>query len=76
MGMTLGELLARFDEQSSYNAKVIFTVNGDYNSGSRVREYSDEQLEKEVESWSVEFEEFDSIDLGYEAMINVRVWTK
>lgn len=76
MGMTLGELLVRFDEQSSYNAKVIFTVNGDYNSGNRVREYSDKQLEKEVKSWSVEFEEFDSIDLGYEAMINVRVWTK
>ncbi len=76
MGMTLCELLARFDEQSSYNAKVIFTVNGEYNSGSRVKEYTDEYLEKEVDSWSVEFEEFDSIELGYESMINVRVWTK
>lgn len=74
--MTLGELLVRFDEQSSYNAKVVFTVNGEYNSGNYVRDYSVKHLEKEVESWSVEFEEFDSIDLGYEAMINVMVWTK
>lgn len=74
--MTLGELLARFDEQSSYNAKVIFSVNGNYNTGNCVREYLDKQLEKEVDSWTVEYEEFVDRDFGYEALINVKVWTK
>lgn len=74
--MTLGELLARFDDNSSYNAKVIFSVNSDYDTGSRTRDYSDKELEKEIDSWSVEYEEFVDRDFGYEAMINVKVWTK
>lgn len=76
MGMTLGELLAKFDDNSSYNVKVIFSVDGDYDTGNRVRDYSDEDLEKEIDSWSVEYEEFVDRDFGYEAMINVKVWTK
>lgn len=74
--MTLGELLARFDDDSSYNAKVIFSVNGDYDTGSRTRDYSDKDLEKEIDSWSVEYEEFVDRDFGYEALINVKVWTE
>ena len=74
--VTLGELLARFDDDSSYNVKVVFSVNGNYNTGNRVSDYSDNNLEKEIDSWSVEHEEFIDDDFGYEALINVKVWTK
>lgn len=76
MEATLGELIAKFDNDSSYNVKVIFSVNGDYDTGNQVRDYSDEELEKEIDSWSVEHEEFIDDDFGYEALINVKVWTK
>lgn len=74
--ITLGELLARFDGNSSHNTKVIFSVDGDYDTGNRVRDYSDEYLEKEIDSWSAEFVEFHSVGLNYEAVINVKVWVK
>lgn len=75
MSITLGELLEKFDGQS-YNTKVIFSVDGDYDTGVWARDYSNEKLEKEVGSWTLEYEEFVDRSFGYEALINVKVWTK
>ena len=74
--MTLGEMLARFDKSVYGNAEVIFSVNGDYDTGILVEDYLDKDLEKEVDSWMIDFVGFIDSDFGYEPKINVKVWTK
>ena len=54
----------------------IFSVNGDYDTGILVEDYLDKDLEKEVDSWMIDFVGFIDSDFGYEPKINVKVWTK
>ena len=39
-------------------------------------DYLDKDLEKEVDSWMIDFVGFIDSDFGYEPKINVKVWTK
>lgn len=52
----LRDMLSKFNEGNCYGVIVVFSVNGKLDSGNYTTDYTEEQLNANILSWSVEVE--------------------
>lgn len=52
----LRNMLEKFNESNCYGVVVVFSVNGQLDSGNCTTDYTEKQLNANILSWSVEVE--------------------
>ena len=70
----LRNMLEKFNEAKCYGVVVVFSVNGQLDSGNYTTDYTEKQLNANILSWSVEAEIEQKYGRKY-TVVNVKVET-
>lgn len=67
-------MLEKFNEANCYGVIVVFSVNGELDSGNYTTDYTEKQLNANILSWSVEAEIEKKYGRKY-TVVNVKIET-